>query len=163
MVFPGNVYIYGHARSAKVSEDHPRNPCSRRGNFASNWKICSWRHHARTTSQRSSSDSPTSTDPTQAASVTAFSRQPSPGRLHDGSEILVQCTNSSSFPTPLRQWRRGQIETMRTVRTSTSQDLNQSPPRTDQPRLQGDRPPTKNEGNQQANNATVRNVQQNGT
>ena len=31
MVFPGNVYIYGHAQSAKVSEDHPRNPCSRKG------------------------------------------------------------------------------------------------------------------------------------
>ena len=31
MVFPGNVYIYGHAPSAKVSEDHPRNPCSRKG------------------------------------------------------------------------------------------------------------------------------------
>ncbi len=31
MVFTGNVYIYGHAQSAKVSEDHPRNPCSRKG------------------------------------------------------------------------------------------------------------------------------------
>jgi nucleoside-diphosphate-sugar epimerase len=31
MVFPGNVYIYGHAQSATVSEDHPRNPCSRKG------------------------------------------------------------------------------------------------------------------------------------
>jgi nucleoside-diphosphate-sugar epimerase len=31
MVFPGNVYIYGHAQSGKVSEDHPRNPCSRKG------------------------------------------------------------------------------------------------------------------------------------
>ena len=31
MVFPGNVYIYGHAQSNKVSEDHPRNPCSRKG------------------------------------------------------------------------------------------------------------------------------------
>jgi nucleoside-diphosphate-sugar epimerase len=31
MVFPGNVYIYGHAQFAKVSEDHPRNPCSRKG------------------------------------------------------------------------------------------------------------------------------------
>jgi nucleoside-diphosphate-sugar epimerase len=31
MVFPGNVYIYGHAQSAKVSENHPRNPCSRKG------------------------------------------------------------------------------------------------------------------------------------
>jgi nucleoside-diphosphate-sugar epimerase len=31
MVFPGNVYIYGHAQTAKVSEDHPRNPCSKKG------------------------------------------------------------------------------------------------------------------------------------
>jgi nucleoside-diphosphate-sugar epimerase len=31
MVFPGNVYIYGHIQSAKVSEEHPRNPCSRKG------------------------------------------------------------------------------------------------------------------------------------
>jgi nucleoside-diphosphate-sugar epimerase len=31
MVFPGNVYIYGHAPSGKVAEDHPRNPCSRKG------------------------------------------------------------------------------------------------------------------------------------
>ena len=31
MVFPGNVYIYGHAQSAKVSEEHPRNPCSTKG------------------------------------------------------------------------------------------------------------------------------------
>ncbi len=31
MVFPGNVYIYGHVHTDKVSEDHPRNPCSRKG------------------------------------------------------------------------------------------------------------------------------------
>ena len=31
MVFPGNVYIYGHAQSGSVSEDHPRNPCSKKG------------------------------------------------------------------------------------------------------------------------------------
>jgi nucleoside-diphosphate-sugar epimerase len=31
MVFPGNVYIYGHAQSDKVNEAHPRNPCSRKG------------------------------------------------------------------------------------------------------------------------------------
>jgi len=31
MVFPGNVYIYGHSQTEKVSEDHPRNPCSRKG------------------------------------------------------------------------------------------------------------------------------------
>jgi nucleoside-diphosphate-sugar epimerase len=31
MAFPGNVYIYGHAQSGTVSEDHPRNPCSRKG------------------------------------------------------------------------------------------------------------------------------------
>ena len=31
MVFPGNVYIYGHALTGKVTEDHPRNPCSRKG------------------------------------------------------------------------------------------------------------------------------------
>jgi len=31
MVFPGNVYIYGHASSGLVREDHPRNPCSRKG------------------------------------------------------------------------------------------------------------------------------------
>ena len=31
MVFPGNVYIYGHAQSAKVSENNPCNPCSRKG------------------------------------------------------------------------------------------------------------------------------------
>jgi nucleoside-diphosphate-sugar epimerase len=31
MIFPGNVYIYGHTQSAKVSEDHPRNPYSRKG------------------------------------------------------------------------------------------------------------------------------------
>lgn len=31
MVFPGNVYIYGHCGTEKVSEDHPRNPCSRKG------------------------------------------------------------------------------------------------------------------------------------
>ncbi len=31
MVFPGNVYIYGHCGTAKVREDHPRNPCSKKG------------------------------------------------------------------------------------------------------------------------------------
>lgn len=31
MVFPGNVYIYGHARSERVNEEHPRKPCSRKG------------------------------------------------------------------------------------------------------------------------------------
>ncbi|MGA2973048.1 MAG: NAD-dependent epimerase/dehydratase family protein [Candidatus Bathyarchaeia archaeon] len=31
MVFPGNVYIYGHAQSGRVNEAHPRNPCSRKG------------------------------------------------------------------------------------------------------------------------------------
>jgi nucleoside-diphosphate-sugar epimerase len=31
MVFPGNVYIYGHAQTEKVREDHPRNPCSKKG------------------------------------------------------------------------------------------------------------------------------------
>jgi len=31
MVFPGNVYIYGHAPNGLVREDHPRNPCSRKG------------------------------------------------------------------------------------------------------------------------------------
>lgn len=31
MVFPGNVYIYGHSQTEKVSEDHPRNPCSKKG------------------------------------------------------------------------------------------------------------------------------------
>ncbi|MFI5420743.1 MAG: NAD-dependent epimerase/dehydratase family protein [Nitrososphaerales archaeon] len=31
MVFPGNVYIYGHAGAEKVREDHPRNPCSKKG------------------------------------------------------------------------------------------------------------------------------------
>lgn len=31
MIFPGNVYIYGHAQSERVREDHPRNPCSRKG------------------------------------------------------------------------------------------------------------------------------------
>lgn len=31
MVFPGNVYIYGHAQTGLVGEDHPRNPCSRKG------------------------------------------------------------------------------------------------------------------------------------
>jgi nucleoside-diphosphate-sugar epimerase len=31
MVFPGNVYIYGHTGAEKVREDHPRNPCSRKG------------------------------------------------------------------------------------------------------------------------------------
>lgn len=31
MAFPGNVYIYGHSQTEKVREDHPRNPCSRKG------------------------------------------------------------------------------------------------------------------------------------
>ena len=31
MVFPGNVYIYGHSQTEKVREDHPRNPCSKKG------------------------------------------------------------------------------------------------------------------------------------
>jgi nucleoside-diphosphate-sugar epimerase len=31
MVFPGNVYIYGHCGAEKVREDHPRNPCSKKG------------------------------------------------------------------------------------------------------------------------------------
>ena len=31
MVFPGNVYIYGHAEGGLVAEDHPRNPCSKKG------------------------------------------------------------------------------------------------------------------------------------
>lgn len=31
MVFPGNVYIYGHAQSDRVNEAHPRSPCSRKG------------------------------------------------------------------------------------------------------------------------------------
>ena len=31
MIFPGNVYIYGHSPTEKVREDHPRNPCSRKG------------------------------------------------------------------------------------------------------------------------------------
>ncbi len=31
MVFPGNVYIFGHAPEGKVREDHSRNPCSRKG------------------------------------------------------------------------------------------------------------------------------------
>jgi len=31
MVFPGNVYIYGHAQTKTVSEDHPRNPISKKG------------------------------------------------------------------------------------------------------------------------------------
>jgi nucleoside-diphosphate-sugar epimerase len=31
MVFPGNVYIYGHSQTGKVREDHPRNPCSKKG------------------------------------------------------------------------------------------------------------------------------------
>jgi len=31
MVFPGNVYIYGHAQTALVGEDHPKNPCSKKG------------------------------------------------------------------------------------------------------------------------------------
>jgi nucleoside-diphosphate-sugar epimerase len=31
MVFPGNVYIYGHIQTATVNENHPRNPCSKKG------------------------------------------------------------------------------------------------------------------------------------
>lgn len=31
MIFPGNVYIYGHSQTEKVREDHPRMPCSRKG------------------------------------------------------------------------------------------------------------------------------------
>jgi nucleoside-diphosphate-sugar epimerase len=31
MIFPGNVYIYGHTLTEKVREDHPRNPCSKKG------------------------------------------------------------------------------------------------------------------------------------
>ncbi|MDA4115158.1 MAG: NAD-dependent epimerase/dehydratase family protein [Thaumarchaeota archaeon] len=31
MVFPGNVYIYGHCGTEKVGENHPRNPCSEKG------------------------------------------------------------------------------------------------------------------------------------
>jgi nucleoside-diphosphate-sugar epimerase len=31
MVFPGNVYTYGHSRTEKVSEDHPRSQCSNKG------------------------------------------------------------------------------------------------------------------------------------
>lgn len=31
MVFPGSVYIYGHAKTEKVSEYHPRPSCSRKG------------------------------------------------------------------------------------------------------------------------------------
>jgi nucleoside-diphosphate-sugar epimerase len=31
MVFPGNVYIYGHCGTESVREDHPRNPCSKKG------------------------------------------------------------------------------------------------------------------------------------
>lgn len=31
MVFPGNVYVYGHCGTEKVREDHPRNPCSKKG------------------------------------------------------------------------------------------------------------------------------------
>jgi nucleoside-diphosphate-sugar epimerase len=31
MVFPGNVYVYGHADSDRVNEAHPRNPCSKKG------------------------------------------------------------------------------------------------------------------------------------
>src|SRR5579872_4663949 len=31
MIFPGNVYIYGHAQTERVREDHPRNPCSKKG------------------------------------------------------------------------------------------------------------------------------------
>jgi len=33
MVFPGNVYIYGHCGTEKVREDHPRNPCSKKGSI----------------------------------------------------------------------------------------------------------------------------------
>jgi nucleoside-diphosphate-sugar epimerase len=36
MVFPGNVYIYGHAQTEKVGEDHPRNPCSNKGRIRLN-------------------------------------------------------------------------------------------------------------------------------
>ncbi|MGH9920765.1 MAG: NAD-dependent epimerase/dehydratase family protein, partial [Nitrososphaerales archaeon] len=31
MIFPGNVYIYGHCGTEKVREDHQRNPCSKKG------------------------------------------------------------------------------------------------------------------------------------
>lgn len=31
MIFPGNVYIYGHSQIDKVREDHSRMPCSRKG------------------------------------------------------------------------------------------------------------------------------------
>ena len=31
MIFPGNVYIYGHTQTEKVREDQPRNPCSKKG------------------------------------------------------------------------------------------------------------------------------------
>jgi nucleoside-diphosphate-sugar epimerase len=31
MVFPGNVYVYGHTGTEKVDENHPRNPCSVKG------------------------------------------------------------------------------------------------------------------------------------
>jgi len=31
MVFPGNVYVYGHCGSEKVREDHSRDPCSKKG------------------------------------------------------------------------------------------------------------------------------------
>jgi nucleoside-diphosphate-sugar epimerase len=31
MVFPGNVYIFGHSQTDKVREDHPRNPSSKKG------------------------------------------------------------------------------------------------------------------------------------
>jgi nucleoside-diphosphate-sugar epimerase len=31
MVFPGNVYIYGHTGAEKVREDHPRSPSSKKG------------------------------------------------------------------------------------------------------------------------------------
>ena len=31
MIFPGNVYIYGHTGNEKVREDQLRNPCSRKG------------------------------------------------------------------------------------------------------------------------------------
>jgi nucleoside-diphosphate-sugar epimerase len=33
MVFPGNVYIYGHSQTEKVREDHPRAPCSKKGHI----------------------------------------------------------------------------------------------------------------------------------
>ncbi len=31
IVFPGNVYVFGHAQTPFVSESHPMNPCSRKG------------------------------------------------------------------------------------------------------------------------------------